>query len=152
MRINIGLDCSRDRDAGGDYPDIRLFAIISVARTLVEFTTIDRYYGTRVMASSIVAEPRRIPHRNHSIQRWDIQDLQLLYCSLTVTTDAGSLLFHAHVVVPLAEIEQGTEQLEVQHKSGKRTAILWSPNISKSPSPQFRDSQTQDIHIGCVLE
>ncbi len=73
MRINIGLDCSRDRDAGGDYPEIRLFVIISVARILVEFTTIDRYYGTRVMAGSIVAESRRIPHRNHSIQRCNIQ-------------------------------------------------------------------------------
>jgi len=34
---------------------------------------------------------------------------------------------------PLAEIEQEAEQLEVQHKSGKRSAVLWRLNSSTSP-------------------
>jgi len=37
------------------------------------------------MAGNIGAESRTISHGNYSIQRWNIQDLQLLYCSLTVT-------------------------------------------------------------------
>lgn len=49
------------------------------------------------------------------------------------STGSGSLFIHAHVVGTLAEIEQETEQLEVQHKSGKRYAVLWRLSSSTSP-------------------
>ncbi len=50
----------------------------------------------------------------------------------------GSLISHVDLMGPLAEIEQGTEQLEVQHKSGKRSAVLWRLNSSTSPEQTFQ--------------